>query len=82
MVMAMSVIELDERVAAKLRAHAAARQLTLETFLQRIAETSALPIPATPLAADDWNRTIEEASGDFPVLPASFSRADIYSDHD
>jgi hypothetical protein len=80
--MAASVIEVDEKLAATLRSQAEARQLSLETFLQRIAQTSVSLTPAIPLAENEWNRAIDEASGDFPVLPAGFSRADIYSDHD
>lgn len=80
--MATAVIEVDEQVAAVLRAQAEARQLPLTAFLQQIAEASA-PVNLTPsLTEDEWNRAIDEVSGEFPVLGAEFSRADIYRDHD
>jgi hypothetical protein len=80
--MANATIEVDEKVAAALRAQAELRHIPVSTFLQHLIQLN-VPIPgAEPLNNDDWDRAIDEVSGDFPVLPADFSRADIYSDHD
>ena len=82
MIYGMAVIEIEERTAAALRAQAKARDLSLDAFLRRIAETAA-PINSTPmLALSDIERSIDELATESLVLPASFSRADIYADHD
>ena len=78
----MAVIEIEERTAAALRAQADARELSLEAFLQRIAEATS-PINRTltlPLA--EFDKTIDELATESIVLPSNFSRADIYADHD
>jgi hypothetical protein len=80
--MATSAIEVDEKVAAMLRAQAAARQLPLSEFLQRLALSNA-PLNQEPaLTEDEWSGLIEQASSESPLLPNDFSRRDIYSDHD
>ena len=78
----MAVIKIGERTAVALRAQADARELSLEAFLQRIAEASSPvnPTPVLPLA--EFERAIDDAATESPVLPSSFSRADIYVDHD
>jgi hypothetical protein len=78
----MALIEIEERIAQALRAQADVREMTLEAFLQRIAET-ATPINSTPeFALADFDKSVDEASSEWPVLPPAFSRSDIYSDHD
>ena len=75
------VIEIEECTAAALRAQAKVRDLSLDAFLKRIAET-ATPIHSTPaLALSDIERSIDQLATESPVLPESFSRADIYADH-
>jgi hypothetical protein len=80
--MAIATIKVDERVAAALRAQAEARQLPLTAFLQRIAEESFPEDAALPSSEDEWNHMFDEVSSDGPAQQSSFSRADIYSDHD
>jgi hypothetical protein len=80
--MGMASIEVDERVAALLRAQAEARQLPLSDFLQKLAVSTGSINTNRPMSDDEWGSAIDEGSGEFPVLPATFSRADIYSDHD
>ena len=78
----MAVIEIEERIAAALRAQATVRDLSLNAFLQRIAETAS-PLNSTPtLALADFDRSIDELVTESPVLPGLFSRADVYADHD
>ena len=78
----MALIEIDERIAAALMAQATVRDMTLQSFLERISETAS-PLNALPeLALADVERSIDEASSELPLLPDSFSRSDIYSDHD
>jgi hypothetical protein len=40
------------------------------------------PIEHKQFSDSELEQLFDEASGDAPVLPADFSRADIYSDHD
>ena len=78
----MVVIEIEDRVAAALRAQANVRDLSLDAFLQRIAETGT-PLNTTPAwALADIERTLDELSTESPVLPDSFSRAEICAEHD
>ena len=73
-------IQLQDSVAAALSAHANEQGLSLEAFLAQIAATTAHP--KQPINFDEWERELDELSFDAPPLPADFSRADIYLDHD
>jgi hypothetical protein len=78
----MTSIELEDQTAQALRAQAKARNLPLDAFLKHLAEVST-PLNAasgTPVA--DFDGLIDSEAGNYPSLPKSFSRADIYDDHD
>ena len=78
----MTSIELEEQTAEALRAQARARDLPLDSYLKQIA-TAATPLNATStVPADDFDRLLDALAGDHPPLPAAFSRADIYNEHD
>ena len=78
----MVLIEIEERIAAALRAQADVRDISLQAFLQRIVETAS-PFNSPPaLPLEDFERSIEELATESPVLPNDFSRADIYTDQD
>ena len=80
-------IEMETKIVellAKLRAQAAARRMPLDVYLGQFVE----PDPATAGAAvslAEFDRVLEELAA-LPAgmgsLPADFSRADIYADHD
>lgn len=78
----MAVIEIQESTAAALRAQADARDLSLEAFLQRIAEASTPINPTAALPLADLERFIDELATESPVLASTSSRAEIYADHD
>lgn len=78
----MALIELEERTAAVLRAQAELRDMTLEVFLSRIAEAATPVSSAPPLSVAEMDRSLDELLAESPVLPAAFSRSDIYNDHD
>ena len=80
--MGLASIEVDEKVAALLRAQAEARQLPLSDFLRKLAISTVSINTDAPLSNEEWERAIDEGSGEFPVLPSTFNRADIYIDHD
>jgi hypothetical protein len=76
----MVSIQLQESVAAALSAQANERGLSLEAFLAQVA---ALPVQAEqPIHFDDWERELDALSFEAQPLPADFSRADIYLEHD
>lgn len=77
----------------RLRERAAESGLTLEAYLQRIVEreTSGTDGAATasgprqPPSLEEFDRLLDELSEGLPalpLLPADFSRADVYTDHD
>lgn len=80
--MATAIIEIDERVAAALRAQAEARQLPLTAFLECIARTGLPPVSSVPVTEEEWNRMFDDVSSDVPTSQSTLSRADIYFDHD
>jgi hypothetical protein len=74
---------------AKLLGQAKLQGLSLEAYLRRLAEQKAegngeTPATAQPLTDEEFERSLDELArgSTLPPLPADFSRADIYSDHD
>lgn len=78
----MALIEIDERTAAALRALANARNVSLDSLLQSLARDTVPVGDSAWIKPEDFERSLDEASGDSPVLPDAFSREDLYSDHD
>lgn len=77
----MISVQLSETVAAALSAQAAAQGLTLEAYLENIAHP-ALPRPVPRLSLEELDRLLDEEASAGPSPSGTFSRADIYSDHD
>ena len=68
---------------AKLRAQAMAKRMSLEAYLEQFIE----PDPAVDGmdSLEEFDRVLDEVAALPPgrgSLPAGFSRADIYADHD
>ena len=78
----MTSIELEDHTAQVLRDQAKARNLPLDTFLKQIAEASTPLNASSGMPVADLDRLIDAEAGNYPLLPASFSRADIYDHHD
>lgn len=74
----MTSIELEHGTAQALRAQARARNLPLDMFLKQIADASTPRSTASGLAVAELDRLIKTEAGNYPSLPTSFSRADIY----
>ena len=77
----MISIELQDSVAAALAAKARAEGLSLQAYLERLAGAH---VPAAPprLRGDEMERLFDEASVAGPDPSCTYSRADIYLDHD
>jgi hypothetical protein len=73
-----------------LREKATRSGLTLESYLQRLADREAqagngTPHPGDDLSPEEFERCLDELSEGLPPLtslPEDFSRADIYGEHD
>ena len=77
----MVSIQLQDSVAAALSAQAAALGLSLEQYLSQLAD-SGTALNGPRLTADEFLQQLDVLALDVPPLPADFSRADIYLDHD
>jgi hypothetical protein len=79
-------VSLSPTIEAKLRSHAAATGKDLSALVIEAVEQKFGRDFADARTADDFDRLLEEffAANPDPLapLPADFSRADIYSDHD
>ena len=76
----MTSIQLDEGTAKALTEIAAARQMTVEEYLRSLVENDIASLKNNSAAGFD--RELEPLLFDGLTLPAQFSRADIYADHD
>jgi Uma2 family endonuclease len=80
----MVTIQIHESVANRLAAQAKAEGLTIEDYLARVAmmhsigSTGALP----RLTVEEFDRLLDEESSSDSTYQGTFSRADIYLDHD
>lgn len=74
-------LSLDDNIAAALRAKAAAEGLTVEAYLAAIVLADA-PKSASEMSEEEFDRFLDEESTSGPSPSGSFSRAELYSDHD
>lgn len=77
----MASIELRESLVARLAAQAAADGLTLEGYLERLAGGPA-PCDARRLTSEELDRLLDEEAQGESTYQGTYSRADIYLDHD
>ena len=76
----MTSIQLDARTANALSAIAAAREMTVEQYLRSLMDNDTALSESRSVA--EFDRDLEPLLFDGPSLPAHFSRADTYADHD
>ena len=74
-------VQLNETVAAALSAKAAAQGLTVEAYLESIL-LARVPRSAARLSLDELDRLLDEEASSDPSPFGSFSRAELYGDHD
>lgn len=77
----MASIHIDDKTAQKLQALASALGLTPESYIEALL-TKQLPAKEPSISLDDFDAELESSTIDGPTLPANYSRADIYDDHD
>ena len=77
----MITVELDDRTAERLHSLAAASGLAPTEFLQLLLSAVNSGLPAR-LTHEQLEGLLNELAFDGPSLPADFSRADIYDEHD
>lgn len=74
-------VQLNDDAAAALSAQANAQGLTLQAYLEKLAASKATRKTA-PLSVEELDRLLDQESTSGPSPSGTFSRADIYSDHD
>lgn len=83
--MATTPIQIDAETAAALLAQAKAMNLSLEAYLQTLALANAMAGIDEAPSLTELDRVLDElgtSGGNVPVLPAGFSRRDVYGEHD
>ena len=76
----MTSIQLDDGTAKALAAIATARQMTVDQYLRSLVAGDIALMEKNSGA--EFDRELEPLLFDGPTLPADFSRADVYADHD
>ncbi len=76
----MTSIQIDDGTAKALTVIATARQMTVEEYLRSLVANDTAWLENN--SAAEFDRDLEPLLFDGPTLPADFSRADIYADHD
>jgi len=59
-----------------------ADQTRVTGIVSNVESAAAQPIVANSLSLEEFERRFDELALDVPPLPADFSRADVYLDHD
>lgn len=77
----MVTVQLDDAVAAALTAKAAAQGLTLEAYLQKMAQPPAVR-PPRRLTVEELDQLLDEEATTGFSPTGTFPRSELYSDHD
>jgi hypothetical protein len=77
----MATLELDQQTVDQLNALAAANGMTPQAYLRLLLRASANGA-STRLSVEELDSLLRQHAFDGPSLPADFSRADIYNEHD
>ena len=82
----MISLNIDDKTIEKLNALAAEQGMTLERFLQSLAQQQSLAQKGTEaksvMTSEELENELKPLLFHGPSLPSDFSRADIYFDHD
>ena len=74
-------VQLDDATAAALSAKAAAQGITVQAYLENLLHSGS-PRQAPRLSLEELDRLLDEEANIGPSPFGSFSRAELYSDHD
>ena len=74
-------VQLNDTVAAALSAKAAAQGLSIQAYLENLL-VSKLPPSNVRISTDELDRLLDELAISGPSPQGTFSRAELYSDHD
>jgi hypothetical protein len=77
----MANVQLNDATAAALSAKAAALGMTVEAYLENLLLSGA-PRPAPRLSLEELDRLLDEEATTGLTPSGSFSRAELYGDHD
>jgi hypothetical protein len=79
----MATIEIQESVYASLAAKAKADGLSLEAYLEKLAEAGSIENGKLPrLTGDEFDRLLDAEASTDSTYEGSYPRADLYLDHD
>ena len=78
----MSSVILNDNTADELEARAAASGMTVDEYVRSLLGGGAAADSAPRLSWNEVEGILDEHTHEGPALPADFSRADIYNDHD
>ena len=76
----MASIDLQESVVARLASQAEAEGLTLEAFLERLADSTLVGKPLQ-LTGEELDRLLDDEASDDSTYQGTYPRAEIYLDH-
>lgn len=74
-------IPLDDRVASALEARALAQGISLQAYLETIALAEARHA-SHPITPNELDRLLDQEASTGPSPTGTFSRAELYGDHD
>jgi hypothetical protein len=78
----MASLNINDKTAESLAARAAAEGISVDEALQRLLRSGTIVRTEPPIAVVELDALLDQELTDAPLLPADFSRADIYADHD
>lgn len=74
-------LSLDDRVASALEARASAQGLSVQAYLETIALAETRPA-VPPITPDELDRLLDQEAATGPSPSGTFSRTELYGDHD
>jgi hypothetical protein len=74
-------VPLDDRIASALEARASAQGLSVQAYLEMIALVGTRQAVHT-ITADELDRLLDQEASTGPSPKGTFSRAELYGDHD
>ena len=80
--MPMATLHISDETAKSLAARAGAEGVSVDEMLGRLLRNGIVERAEPRVPVDEFDSILDAESTEAPLLPADFSRADIYADHD